>query len=122
MGYARTRQDGKEVLFEASSKNLQLTWQAAKDIARALMAASKAAEEYENAQSGTLIRDQAILTRLGARFGLTSNPAIQKEAMNAALYDRDLRRFLPGGIKSQEHVGVPAVIRHKARRPNNVSR
>jgi hypothetical protein len=53
--------------------------------------------------------DSAILHRSGARFGLTDNPLIKAEAKKEAVHNRDLRRFMPDGIKSAEVIGAPTV-------------
>ena len=109
----RVRQEGTRVLLLKDGRALlDLPWQAALDLARALHAQGKRAEEIDCAQA--IIQDQAILTRLGFRFGLTSHPQLLREATHAAAWHRDLRRYIPAsrarGITSQEVVGAPTVI------------
>jgi len=53
--------------------------------------------------------DSAILLRAGASFGLTSNPKILDMAKTEAESNRDLRRYMPGGIKGEEQFGRPGV-------------
>lgn len=111
----RVRHEGTRVLVLKNSRALlDLPWQAALDLAKALHAQGKRAEEIDRAQA--IIADQAILTRLGFRFGLTSHPALLRDAAKEAAWNRTLRRFIPsgkaGGIASQTVVGAPAVIQH----------
>jgi hypothetical protein len=106
------RQEGLRVLvIEDGKAILDLPYPAALDLARALHIKAKAAEELS--QADRIAFDQAIILRRGLRFGLTNHPDIQAEAGKEAAWNRDLRRALPGGIKSQEQVGTPAVIRHE---------
>ena len=53
--------------------------------------------------------DAALLLRCGAPLSLATLPGIRREAEQRAVSDCRLRRFLPGGVKSSEHVGIPAV-------------
>jgi hypothetical protein len=71
--------------------------------------AARRAEERDAVEQ--VIYDQAILTRMGARFGLTDDAAIQDEAGKEAAWNRELRRALPGGVRSTEAVGTPTIIR-----------
>lgn len=84
-----------------------LPWQKANELARGLLAQAKRAEEWECAER--IASDQALLLRSGVPIGLTEHPAIQAEAAKRAAWDRDLRRYLPGGVKAQSIVGIPAV-------------
>lgn len=111
----RVRQEGARVLVLRQGRALlDLPWQAALDLAKALHAQGKRAEEIDRAQA--IIADQAIVTRLGFRFGLTSHPVLLKEATKAAAWDRTLRRYIPPskawGITSQQVVGSPRVLTH----------
>ena len=93
----------------------ELPWQAALDLAKAIHGKAKECEEF--ACRDTIIHDQAIVTRLGLRFGLTSNPHMLKEAAKEAAWNRDLRRYIRAdramGIASQSVVGTPSVVQHK---------
>lgn len=106
MARARIRHEAGKVLLEVTPGLLPP--EAAREIARALLAKAVEAEEY--ARANQLILDAALLFRAGARFGLTSNPRILTEARKEAQSNRDLRRYLPGGIRSQEQIGRPTVL------------
>lgn len=114
------RQDGQHVLLLVDGRlvGAPLPWDAALEIGRAIIEKARAAEEI--AKVSGVISDQALLLRSGAPFGFTSHPAIQAEAAKEAQSNPKLRRALPGGIKSQEQLGKPTVIRHPPpRRSNN---
>jgi hypothetical protein len=106
------RQEGLHVLIIEDGKAiLYLPYQAALELARAIYIKAKQAEEL--AQADRIAFDQAIILRRGLRFGLTNRPDIQDEARKEAAWNTTLRRALPGGIRSQEQVGTPAVIVHE---------
>ena len=106
----RVRQEGTRVLIISEGKLLlDLPWKAALEVSKGLRIAAKLAEEEVNVLK--IIADQALIQRTGFPVGLTNNPAIQKEAMKEAVHNRDLRRALPGGIKSQSIVGTPTLIK-----------
>lgn len=107
---ANIRQDGSQVILALNGIETALPYGAALAIAKALREKGQLAEEHARAISGELITDQAILQRAGMPFGLTSHPKIQAEAMKEAVSNRDLRRYMPGGIKSQRMIGTPTVI------------
>jgi len=71
--------------------------------------AAREAEERDAIEQ--IIYDHALLTRAGASFGLTDNPAAQADVAKEAAWNRELRRALPGGVRSTEVVGTPTVIR-----------
>ena len=111
----RVRHEGTRVLVLQHGRTLlDLPWKTALDLAKALYVQGKRAEEIDRAQA--IIRDQAIVTRLGFRFGLTSHPALLREATNEAAWNRDLRRYIPAskarGIASQQVVGSPSILTH----------
>ena len=102
--------DGNRVIIiEGGKIVLNLPWNMAGPIGKALVKNAKKAEENEKALQ--IIKDQALIQRVGFPVGLTNNPEMQKEAMKVAQHDKDLRRFLPGGIKSEGIVGTPTVIK-----------
>lgn len=115
---ATVRHDGSALilLFESAHHRggMQLNAKGAQTIWTTLRAQAALAEEWDKAEQ--IARDQAILFRGGAPFGLTSHPLIQKEAAGLARDDRDLRRFIRGGIKSERMIGAP-VISHETRSP-----
>lgn len=84
-----------------------LSWEQAHELAAGLRTQALRAEEWAKAER--IASDQAILLRAGVPLGLTDHPIIQAEAAKRAAWDRDLRRYLPGGVISQEHVGTPSV-------------
>jgi len=105
------RLEGKSVqLIEEGMLILEMPYQAALDIARAIRSQAMKASQMANVQR--VISDQALLIRKGVPLRLTSRPDVFKEAGNEAAHNRDLRRFLPGGIPSGVAFGCPAV-RHK---------
>jgi hypothetical protein len=104
------RQDGPRVLLVIDGRASLFPWNAALDLAAALREKGKAAEELAKAEG--IIFDQALLIRRGLRFGLTSHPLLQREAAKESAWNRTLRRALPGGVKSQEQIGTPILIRH----------
>lgn len=108
------RDEGSRVLVIQNGKAiLDLPWDAALALSKALRIKALQAEETDKADG--LIFDQAILTRLGVPFGLTNNGAILKEATREAAWNSDLRRYIrgkrAGGLESQAVVGTPNVIR-----------
>ena len=103
------RQSGTRVHLLVDGKGaLDVSWREAEALARAIIAKVRACEEVEKAEA--VARDAAILLRSGAPFGLTDHPLIQREAVKLAINDRDLRRFMPGGVKSESVLGTPAVV------------
>jgi len=78
-------------------------------LANALYRCSLQAEEQAKAERIAL--DTAILYRAGAPLGLSNDPAILDEAKKEAAWNSELRRAMPGGVKSAEAFGVPAVRR-----------
>jgi hypothetical protein len=103
----RVGQQAHHVVLEIDGHATEMPWQAAKQLGRALLTMAGKAEEF--AKHSQIAFDQAILLRSGAPFGLTSNPDIQKEAVVEATSNRQLRTQMPGGIRSQEVLGVPTV-------------
>lgn len=126
VGNVRVKRDGLNVIIEyragtdVSSINV-IPWDAALEVARALMVQVKRIQEDVNA--GRLISDQALLIRLGIPLGLANNPNIKKEAFKDAQYDPLLRKYITGprvkGIPSGEVVGTPGLIQHPPKGGNN---
>ena len=107
------RREGTRVLVLSGGRLLfDLEWDAALALARALRVQGKAAEEEASAER--IVMDQAILTRLGVPFGLTSRPDMLREACKEAAWNSDLRRYVPPGrakgIESQAVFGKARVI------------
>jgi len=79
------------------------------NLANGLYQASLKAEEHAKAEA--IARDTAILYRAGAPFGLSDHPGIIELAKKEAAWNTDFRRAMPGGVKSAEAFGVPALRR-----------
>lgn len=106
--------DGTRVLLTVDGKTVSIPWEHADEIARGLTVKARAAEEEQKALG--IAADNALLLRVGVPVGLSNRRDILAESASIAQYDRDLRRHLPGGIKSREVFGTPAIIRHAPRR------
>ena len=109
------RQEGERVLIIKNGiAIMDLPWDAAFTLAKAITTQAKKAEEIAKALD--IISDQAILTRVGFPIGLTRNPKIMKEAMKEAAWNTQLRRYIPPsrahGIASGEVFGTPNIIQH----------
>jgi hypothetical protein len=108
-------QQGENVALVVNGQLIfEIDWKNALEFAEAVRAQAKKAEEQANVVK--LIRDQAVLTRAGVPFGLTSNRAILEEAVKEAYSNRDLRRYMPGGVKATAVIGTPTVIQHKGKK------
>lgn len=105
------REDTRVLVLHNGRALLDLPWQAALALARALQVKARLAEEQAKAQ--LIITDQAILTRAGFKLGLTSRPDLLRAAAHEAGWNRNLRRYIPlfraKGIQSQEIFGAPRV-------------
>jgi hypothetical protein len=102
------RQEEDHVLLLLDGRLVaRVPWGQAEDMWRAIRTQSQAAEEW--AHASRIIHDQALLLRIGATIGLTRHPALQAEAAKEAVSNRALRRYLPGGVHSQAHVGIPSI-------------
>lgn len=105
---ARIQAVGDRVIGEFDGRVVfDCGWADALAIAEAIRTQAKQAEAH--AMRDRIIADQAVLMRVGARVGLTGDRAMLREARQKAAWDRTLRRFLPGGVKSQSIVGSPSV-------------
>lgn len=100
-------QDGRVLMIIDGKMVADVPHEAAARMAKALAQVAKVAEENANALK--VAGDVAILLRAGANIGLTNNPRINAEAAKRAQWDSDLRRYMPGGVKSNEQFGRPAV-------------
>lgn len=87
------RQEGTRVLVIADGRAvLDLPWEGATAVAKALYRQSKKAEEL--AKAGQIVMDEAILLRSGAPVSLTNQPDIRKEAAKEAAWNSQLRRYI----------------------------
>lgn len=87
---------------------LCMPWEKADEVASAIRQVARLCEEWQKAEA--IAKDQALLIRAGIPLGLTNDPRIQAEAAKHAAWDSELRRALPGGIKSEEQFGTPRLI------------
>lgn len=102
------RQEGQRVIVISNGKAiLDLPWDAAQALAKALHIKAHLAEE--EAKALDIIYDQAILTRLGIPFGLTNRRDMQKEAMKEAAWNPNLRRYIRSSVESREVFGTPVI-------------
>jgi hypothetical protein len=115
------RYDGSDLLLVFEPCGWLIKWPPAEysKISDALHAKAGLAEEFDEALR--IAREHAILLRAGFPMGLTSNPLIQAEAKTIAEHDRDLRRFMPGGVRSQVMLGAP-IVRMEERDPMSRAR
>ena len=105
------RAEGNKVFVNINDDTfLELEWQKADEFAAALRATARVAESHQKA--ARIIADSALLMRGGAPFSLSNDPRVLDAARNEAAWNRDLRRQLPGGVKSDEVLGLPTIIRH----------
>src|ERR1044071_6147447 len=102
----RITRDGPAILLLVNGKLVleMPNWKAADAIANGIKAKAREAEEMSKVEN--IARDDAILLRSGIPLGLAHNPIVREESEKMAAWDSDLRRYIPGGIKSDEHVGT----------------
>lgn len=118
---ATVRQDGERVILILGDTAAEMPWEAAEAIGKALIAKARLAEELAKADAVAL--DSAILLRAGfgnLGIGLAKDSRVRKEAIKLADGDRNLRRYMPGGIKSKEEFGSPTIIRGPAPKTQGV--
>ena len=107
----RVRRDEDSIVLEqATLGQIFAIWplRYAHAIGEILIAKARDLETREQAEQ--VVFDQAILFRRGLKFGVTSDPNLQHVAGQLAAWDSRLRRYLPGGLPSQEQFGVPAIV------------
>lgn len=103
-------EDGRRIQFIKNGVLLfSMPVGAAREAVIKLSTSIHKAEELRNPMR--VAYDQAIMLRSGAPFGFTKNRRILKESENLAQWDTSLRRYMPGGIKSQEQLGTVRVVR-----------
>ena len=103
------RAEGNMVqLIEGGMLILELPWDGAKVLSRAIRAQAGRAEQ--SAKILRVISDQAVLIRKGFPIALTNRPDVFKEAGNEAAHNRELRRTFPGGVPSGVVFGNPSVM------------
>lgn len=102
------------VVVNLRDRSFEFSPPMAREFASALTAKAREVEEQERAASIAL--DAAILLRAGVPVGITSDPKIRDEAGKLAAWDSDLRRYMPGGVRSAEMLGRPSILARKVRR------
>ncbi|MCC6649062.1 MAG: hypothetical protein IT374_26275 [Polyangiaceae bacterium] len=113
--------EGPRVHLAIGGMHALMPWEQARAIGRVLIAAAARAEETAKAEAVAL--DHALLLRAdgipfvdGAgretrlRVGLTADPRILDEAAKEAAHNRELRRALPGGVRSSVQLPPPGVF------------
>lgn len=104
------RAEGHKVLVNFDNKAfLEMGTRETRELITGLSRALRRAEEIEEAER--LIKEGAICARAGLPFTLSNHPRILDEVRKEAATNRDLRRYMPGGVKAKELVGVPSVWR-----------
>jgi hypothetical protein len=99
------------VVFQLNARDwIQLDKVTAVQVARALTQLALRADEL--AQAERIALDSAVLLRAGSNFALSSDPKIIDAARSEAAWNGALRRFMPGGVKSEEAFGTPTVVLH----------
>lgn len=110
----RGRSKGDRCLFNFNVDGREVTidvpWNEAEDLIKQMHTVQKAAEEH--AHANRIIGDSALLLRKGIPLGFSNHPKILRESAKEAAHNRDLRRYLPGGVKSKEQFGQPTIINH----------
>lgn len=86
---------------------LEVPIKVARQIATMLLAKANLAIEQRPKVAEHLAVDSAILLRAGVPIGLSNHPKILDMAKTEAEHNRDLRRYMPEGIKSQVQFGTP---------------
>ena len=103
-----TREGERVLVIHNKEVVLNLPWEAAVEIGRALIALGRQAEQISRIEQ--VIQDQAILLRAGAPVQITY--AGFAEAVKEAQYNTRLRRYMAnsmGNIESKEEFGMPVV-------------
>lgn len=108
---ATVRHEGGDVLLVLNGKVTKMPPSVAKQLAQVLRHHAAKADEYIHANR--IIADHALLTRAGFPVGLSDNPRIKDQVRQEAAWNSELRKALPGGVKSREVFGVPKLILSK---------
>lgn len=104
------------VTFQIGTDFIVLEKKVATSVATALTIGRLKLDEM--AQAERIARDSAIMLRAGSNFGLSNDPRILGVAKTLASWDSTLRRCMPGGVKSEEAFGTPALIQGPAPKPH----
>lgn len=101
-----------KVIAVIDGKRTEFPWGLADVFSRSLAINARKAEEY--CKANQIIADNALMQRAGFPVGLSDDPLIKSESIKSALYDRNLRKYLPraegiGDIQSRGVVGTPTL-------------
>jgi hypothetical protein len=108
----RVRREGTKLFVIFNGRLfLEMEWRAADELCGVLRQVARQCEELEKAPQ--IAKDAALLLRAGVPIGLSNDPKINHEAAKIAARDSELRRALPGGIKSEVQLGTPTIISHE---------
>ena len=105
---AKVIQEEDRVIFVIDGKATYMPWEVAISLGRALIGQGRLAEEHQKAEQ--IIDDNAILLRSGFPVGLSNNKDIIDETIKEAVSNPELRRFIPGGVRSKSIAHPPTVI------------
>lgn len=109
LGLIGAANDDRHVLITFGAADyINLERKIATQIAVWLMGAFRRLEELE--QADRIAYDSAILLRAGSNFALSNDPRIIGEAVKEATHNRDLRRFMTEGVRSEVALGVPTIV------------
>lgn len=106
---AKVRAEGDKVLLVIDGRAALMAPEAARQLGKALCVKAGEAELANPRIADGLVRDQGLIFRLGLKLGLIGDRKLAREARKFAEEDRDLRRYLPGGVPSGETFGTPSV-------------
>lgn len=114
VGYSIQR-DGMTVILAIDQQCvLHLEWQSAVGVGHGLIAQGHKAEEIVKHEQ--IIDDHAFALRAGLPIGLTDHPYLQREAAKEAAWNSDLRRWMPGGVRSTVQIGVGRLVKRMTRK------
>lgn len=96
------------------------TWEVCLTLAAAFRRSARGGEEQ--AKATELVRAQALLTRTGAPFALTTDPRIREAAYTDAQWDSSVRKAMPLSVPSAKAVGTFDIFHSKPDRTGNAVR
>jgi hypothetical protein len=104
----KVRLEGEAVqLVENGTLLLELPWEAARKLAKAIRAQSARAEQ--NNKIDRVIADQALMIRKGFPIAIDPRPEVFKEAGKEAAWNSEFRRASPGSIPTGVKFGYPTL-------------
>lgn len=94
---------------------LDMGWQQALEVGKALMFQARKAEEV--AKIDQVVFDQAILMRAGFPMRFATRNDMLKLAGNEAAWNSDLRRYMPNNLERYGEMFAPMVTQHPKEKP-----